>query len=90
MQVVASGAAYDYLSQSLPHVDEIFGPTFAMEEGQIQRWATVVENLRSLGHELPHTVREWLARVHEWRPEVVITDFEPLSARLLAPQPHRR
>ena len=51
-----------------------------MEEGQIRRWATVVENLRSLGHELPHTVREWVARTKEWRPEVVITDFEPLSA----------
>ncbi len=51
-----------------------------MREGQIQRWATVVGNLRKVGRELPHTVREWLARVHEWRPEVVITDFEPLAA----------
>ena len=80
VQVVASGAAYEYLSQSLPRVEQIFGPTFAMREGQIQRWATVVGNLRKVGRELPHTVREWLARVHEWRPEVVITDFEPLAA----------
>ena len=80
VRVVSSGNAYGFLSETLPHVDEIFGPKFAMEEGQIRRWATVVENLRSLGHELPKTVREWVARTKEWRPEVVITDFEPLSA----------
>jgi uncharacterized protein (TIGR00661 family) len=80
VRVVSSGGAYSFLAETLPHVDEVFGLAFAMEEGQIRRWATVVENVRSLGHELPHTVREWLARTREWRPDVVITDFEPLSA----------
>jgi uncharacterized protein (TIGR00661 family) len=80
VRVVASGAAFRYLRERLSSVDEIFGPSFAMEEGQIRRWATVAQNLRSAGRELPETVREWIARVHEWRPEVVITDFEPLAA----------
>jgi uncharacterized protein (TIGR00661 family) len=80
VRVVSSGNAYNFLAEALPHVDEVFGLSFAMEEGQIRRWATLVENVRSLGHELPSTVREWLARTREWRPDVVITDFEPLSA----------
>jgi uncharacterized protein (TIGR00661 family) len=80
VRVVASGAAYRYLRERLPRVDEVFGPSFAMHDGQIQRWATAVQNLRNAGHELPETVREWIARVREWRPEVVITDFEPLAA----------
>jgi uncharacterized protein (TIGR00661 family) len=29
--------------------------------------------------ELPGSVRRWMATVHEWRPDVVVTDFEPLS-----------
>ena len=80
VRVVASGAAYRYLIECLPRVDEIFGPTFAMEDGQIRRWATVVQNFRNAGRELPETVRDWIARVEEWRPDVVITDFEPLAA----------
>ena len=51
-----------------------------MQDGQIRRWATVHENLTKVGHQLPHTVREWHARVQEWCPQVVITDFEPLAA----------
>ena len=80
VRVVASGAAFEYLRDGLPAVDRIFGPTFAMEEGEIRRWATVRENLATVGRELSPTAREWYARVLEWRPEVVITDFEPLAA----------
>jgi hypothetical protein len=36
VRVVASGAAYRHLRERLPRVDEIFGPTFAMEEGEIR------------------------------------------------------
>ena len=61
VRVVASGAAFAYLRECCPRVDEIFGPTFAMEEGQIQRWATVVQNLRKARRELPETVHDWMA-----------------------------
>jgi uncharacterized protein (TIGR00661 family) len=81
VRVVASGAAFRYLRDRLPRVDEIFGPSFAMKEGEIQRWATVRQNLTKGPRELPDTVRRWMKLVHEWRPEVVITDFEPLAGR---------
>jgi uncharacterized protein (TIGR00661 family) len=81
VRVMASQAAFRYLSERLPRVDEVFGPSFAMNEGEIQRWATVVQNVRRATHEVPETVRHWTATIdREWRPDVVITDFEPLTA----------
>ena len=42
VRVVASGAAFRYLRDRLPKVKEIFGPTLALGEGQIERWQTVL------------------------------------------------
>ncbi len=81
VRVVASGAAFGYLDRRLTDVREIFGPTFAMGEGEIQRWQTVVQNLRNAGQDLPDVVRDWADEMEEWEPDVVITDFEPLSVR---------
>jgi uncharacterized protein (TIGR00661 family) len=80
VRVMASGAAFRHLRERLPEVDEVFGPTFAMGEGQIQRWETVVQNLRLGREQVPDAVRVWMSAVREWAPDVVITDFEPLSA----------
>ena len=79
VRVVAGGAAFKYLSGRLPRVDEIFGPSFALEEGEIQKWASVRQSLHDARLELPDTMRHWMSMVHEWRPDVVITDFEPLA-----------
>ena len=80
VRVVASGSAFRHLSERLPRVDEIFGPSFAMHEGEIHRWATLRLNVIAVQRELPETVRRWVSVVHDWRPDVVVTDFEPLSA----------
>ena len=79
VRVVASGAAFRYLHDTFGHVDEVFGPSFAMEQGEIRRWASVTHTLEAAHRELPGNVRRWLAEVKVWRPEVVVTDFEPLS-----------
>jgi uncharacterized protein (TIGR00661 family) len=80
VRVFASGAAFRHLSERLPAVDQVFGPTFAMGEGQIRRWQTVVQNFRSAREELPEGVKVWAEEVDEWQPDVVISDFEPVSA----------
>ena len=79
VRVIASGTAFRFLTDRLPRVDEIFGPSFALEEGEIRRWATVRQNLRLARHELPETVRHWIDEVDDWQPDVVISDFEPLT-----------
>ena len=81
VRVIASGAAYRYLGERLPRVDEVLGPSLALGEGEIRKWATVRQNVRSVGHELPENVRTWIANYHdEWRPNVIVTDFEPLAS----------
>jgi uncharacterized protein (TIGR00661 family) len=79
VRVIASGAAFRYLEDKLPRVREIFGPSFAMDQGEIRRWATLRQNLRRARIELPSEVTRWVGVVDEWHPEVVITDFEPLA-----------
>jgi len=80
VRVVASGRAFRHLRERLPRVDEIFGPSFALASGEIRRWATLGRNVAAGPRELPATLRHWTALVHDWRPDVVVTDFEPLSA----------
>jgi uncharacterized protein (TIGR00661 family) len=79
VRVVTSGAALRFLTGRLPRVQEVFGYTFAMGEGQIRRWRTVVQNVRMARRELPETMRHWVALVEGWKPHVVVSDFEPLT-----------
>jgi uncharacterized protein (TIGR00661 family) len=80
VHVVASGAAFNYLSGVLPDVEEILGAKFVMEDGEIRRWATVRQNFTDVGAGAPQSVRRWIEMTRAWRPDVVVTDFEPLSA----------
>lgn len=80
VRVVASGAAYGYLSGVLPDVQEIMGARFVMEDGEIRRWATVRQNLTDAAGGAPDSVRSWIEMTRAWQPDVVVTDFEPLAA----------
>jgi len=80
VRVVASGAAYKYLSGVLPDVEEIMGAKFVIEDGTIMRWATVRRNVADVASGAPESIRHWFEMTHGWRPEVVVTDFEPLSS----------
>ncbi|MGK2955457.1 MAG: glycosyltransferase family protein [Solirubrobacterales bacterium] len=79
VRIRTSGAAYGYLDPIFENVDEIFGPSFAMDQGEILRWASVTGTLSTARRELPGNVTDWMASAEEWKPDVVITDFEPLS-----------
>jgi uncharacterized protein (TIGR00661 family) len=79
VRVMASGAAFKYLEGRLGHVSEIFGPSFAMDQGEIRRWATVRHTMAAATRELPGSVRRWMGVVGDWQPDVVVTDFEPLA-----------
>jgi uncharacterized protein (TIGR00661 family) len=80
VHVVASGAAHAYLSGVLPDVEEILGAKFVMEDGEIRRWATVRQNLSDAAEGAPQSIRRWIEMTRAWQPDVVVTDFEPLSA----------
>ncbi len=80
VRVVASGAAFGYLSGVLPDVEEILGAKFVMADGEIRRWATVRQNLSDVAGNAPRSIRQWIEMTRRWQPDVVVTDFEPLSA----------
>lgn len=79
VRIMASGAAYRYLSGFFENVSKVFGPSFAMENGEIRKWQSVTGVLAMARREIPESVSTWLDTVREWRPDVVVTDFEPLS-----------
>lgn len=79
VRIMASGAAYSYLSAVFHDVSKVFGPSFALEDGEIQRWQSLTGFVSMARRELPESVLTWLRAIREWQPEVVVTDFEPLS-----------
>lgn len=79
VKIMTSGAAYKFLSQIFDEVHEVFGPSFAMNQGEIQRWASFTGTFNAARKQLPGNVRDWLTMVDEWKPDVAVTDFEPLT-----------
>jgi uncharacterized protein (TIGR00661 family) len=82
IQVVVSGRAADYLSKrssDILSVRKIWGYTLAYEDNELQKWSTVVQNLKGALAGLPKNIRAYLDIVEAFRPEVVITDFETWS-----------
>jgi len=81
VRIMASGAAYKFLSQIFgeENVHEVFGPSFAMKQGEIQRWLSFTGTLSAARRQLPGNIRDWLTMIEEWKPDVAVTDFEPLT-----------
>ncbi|MGK2931794.1 MAG: glycosyltransferase family protein [Solirubrobacterales bacterium] len=79
VRIMASGAAFKYLGGIFENVEEVFGPSFALKDGQIQRWHSITGSLSAARKELPENVRNTITKIHEWKPDVVVCDFEPLS-----------
>ncbi|RVU46757.1 teichoic acid biosynthesis protein [Lujinxingia sediminis] len=79
VQVVASGRAHDYLKARVPEVDQIWGLTMAMENNEVRRMATAVDNLRGAMEGWPANVRRYFEMAAKFEPDLVISDFESWS-----------
>lgn len=82
LQVVVSGRAHDYLMQrSSEHlrVDEIWGLSLVYEDNELQRWRSLVHNLKGALSGLPENVRTYFEVAERFAPDVVISDFESWS-----------
>ena len=82
IKVVVSGRAADYLakrSSELLTVKKIWGYTLAYKENELQKWRTVVQNVKGALKGLPKNIRAYLDVAEEFKPDVVITDFESWS-----------
>jgi uncharacterized protein (TIGR00661 family) len=76
VKMVASGRAYPYLAERLPDVEEIWGFTFALRDGQVDTWETIQQNLRGAKGGVPENWRHGAAIAEAFDPELVITDFD--------------
>jgi uncharacterized protein (TIGR00661 family) len=82
IQVVVSGRAADYLAQrgsEVLSVKKIWGYTLAYQDNEVQKWRTVVQNLKGALKGLPKNIRAYLDVTEKFQPDVVITDFETWS-----------
>jgi uncharacterized protein (TIGR00661 family) len=76
VKMVASGRAYPYLKERVPDVEEIWGLSFALVDGQVDTWKTIVQNLRGGAHGVPADVKHGIEIVRRFKPQMVITDFD--------------
>jgi uncharacterized protein (TIGR00661 family) len=82
IQVVVSGRAADYLAKrasDVLSVKKIWGYTLAYQDNELQKWRTVVQNLKGALAGLPKNIRAYLDIAEKFQPDVVITDFESWS-----------
>jgi len=76
VKAAASGRAFPYLTQHLPDVEEIWGLSFALEQGRVDTWKTLVKNVRGGTHGVPGDWQHGARIAKEYAPDLVITDFE--------------
>lgn len=87
VRVVASGRAFAYLAESGPHVHEIWGLSFAKDGAEIRMLQSLIQNLRGAVSGWPQDLRKYFELAEDFRPDVVISDFESFS--VLYAQRHR-
>ncbi|MDF3070751.1 MAG: hypothetical protein K0R38_6352 [Polyangiaceae bacterium] len=79
VHVVVSGRARDYLAQRFENVHKIWGLTIQYEGNSVRKLGTLLENLKGALTGLPKNVNAYFDLIDEFRPEVVVSDFESFS-----------
>jgi uncharacterized protein (TIGR00661 family) len=79
VHIVVSGRARDYLASHFAHVHRIWGLTINYGGNRVRNVRTVVQNLRGAFAGWPANVAAYFDVLSEFRPEVVISDFESFS-----------
>ncbi len=79
VHVVVSGRARDYLAQRFENVHKIWGLTIAYEGNSVRKLGTFLENVKGALKGLPANVKAYFDLVDEFRPDVVVSDFESFS-----------
>jgi len=83
VQVVVSGRAHDYLQKHLGEaatVRKIWGFTIVTEDNEVRSFKTVLENVKgAFTGGWPRNVKTYFELAEQFRPEIVISDFETWS-----------
>ncbi|MGC4089358.1 MAG: glycosyltransferase family protein [Polyangiaceae bacterium] len=79
VHVVVSGRARDYLAQRFENVHKIWGLTIRYEGNSVRKFGTLLENLKGAVKGFPENIRAYFELVDEFRPDLVVSDFESFS-----------
>jgi uncharacterized protein (TIGR00661 family) len=82
VEVVVSGRAHDYLKQRASAelaVRKIWGYSLVYEDNEVQKWRTLLENVRGAVSGWPANVRAYFDLTEKFEPDVVVSDFESWS-----------
>ena len=83
VQVVVSGRAHDYLAKRASEhlqVKKIWGFTIVTEDNEVRNFRTLFANLKgAFTGGWPRNVRAYFDLAHEFKPDVVVSDFESWS-----------
>jgi uncharacterized protein (TIGR00661 family) len=79
VHIVVSGRARDYLAKRFENVHNIWGFTLNYEGNSVKKWQSVLQNLKGAITGWPQNVKKYFEIVDEFRPDVVISDFESFS-----------
>src|SRR5512134_1753945 len=83
VEVVVSGRAHDYLAarqRDRLGVNRIWGLTIVYEDSEVRNFRTVLSNLAgAVTGGWPRNVLSYFKVAEEFRPDVVVTDFETWS-----------
>ena len=83
IKVLAYGKSYDFLKDSFD-VQKVYGLHLYYRDGGVDYLKTVLTNLRRLPAELGDTRHAVHALVRDFKPDLVISDFEPVSGIVAA------
>jgi uncharacterized protein (TIGR00661 family) len=76
VKVVASGQAFPYLREHLPDVEQIWGTSFVLEQGEVKTWKTFSTNVRGGAKGAPADWRKGVAIARGYGPDLMLSDFD--------------
>src|SRR5712692_1407538 len=79
IHIVVSGRAREYLAKRFVGVHGIWGYTFAYKGNEVQKWQTVLQNLKGAVSGWPRNIKQYFELVRSFHPDVVLSDFESFS-----------
>lgn len=79
VEIVASARAVEYLKARCGHVRPIHGLHIVTRDQKVDEWGTLISNLRRGVAALPGQIAAYFRLISEFRPELVISDFESWS-----------
>jgi len=79
VHIVVSGRAREYLARQFANVHRIWGLTINYDGNRVRSLRTILQNLRGAVSGWPANVTAYFEVLSQFRPEVVISDFESFS-----------